>query len=125
MHEKHEKPRSLVSSLMTAAAAVVVIVASLPACDALTGGKVAGSCDWRSTKGDRCFEYPSADMKKECSGGRVWKDGPCDRTGAICGVRMSTGIQKWIYDGAGTTKEKAMTECTQDGKLLGPDGKPK
>lgn len=96
----------------------------LTACDALTGGnKVAGSCDWRPAKGDRCFEYPDADAKKECGSGRVWRDGPCDHTGALCGARLSSGIQKWIFAGTGTTKEQATTECGRD-TLLGPDGKP-
>ena len=96
----------------------------LTACDALTGGnKIVGSCDWRPTAKDRCFEYPSADAKKDCTAGRVWRDGPCDHTGAVCGARLSTGIQKWIFATGGTTKEKATAECAND-KVLGPDGKP-
>lgn len=95
----------------------------LTACD-LLADKVAGSCDWRPAKGDRCFEYTSVDAKKDCGGGRVWKDGPCDRASAVCGARLSVNNnQKWIYEAAGTTKEAAMTECKRD-KLLGLDGKP-
>lgn len=100
-------------------------IVSLTACDALAGHKIAGSCDWRPAGGDRCFEYPEAAAKKDCTAtGRVWKDGPCDHTGAACGSRLPGGIQKWIFATATTTKEKATTECSSLGTALGPDGKP-
>ena len=96
----------------------------LVACDALGGGgKIVGSCDWRPAGGDRCFEYPNADAKNDCVEGRVWRDGPCDHSGAVCGARLSTGIQKWILVVRGRTKEDATSECGLD-KVLGPDGEP-
>ena len=116
--------RTKVGSVVFSVVVVSGVLLSVSACDALSGGgKIAGSCDWRPTNKDRCFEYPDADAKKDCTAGRVWKAGPCDHTGAVCGARLSSGVQKWIFATAGTTKEKATAECAQD-KVLGPDGKP-
>jgi hypothetical protein len=115
-------------NVVVVAVCAVVLGVPLLACDKLGGGfTVAGSCDWRPGKSDRCFEYPKDGVeagKKICTGGKVWSDGPCDRASAVCGTRMSSNTQKWIYETNGTTKDKANTECL-DGKLLGPDGKPK
>jgi hypothetical protein len=109
------------TSLTFAFSVVALLVGA--GCD---GDKPAGSCDWRSASGDRCFDYPKSEVtsgKGICASGRTWSDKGCDRTGSIGGCKTTAGITKWIYPTAAIkTREDAKSECMTD--WLGPDGKP-
>ena len=77
----------------------------------------AGSCDWRTRQGNRCFDYASdavAIGRDGCATTGVWADKPCDLAGSIGGCKMSEGTTKWLFSGGAiTTRQSAASECTE------------
>lgn len=79
---------------------------------------VAGSCDWRSGGGNRCFDYTADEMrdpKSACVKTRKWSDKPCDLAGSIGGCKTGNGTTKWLYPGGKLKTRKdaeAEAECT-------------
>ena len=66
---------------------------------------------------------PSKLCRIASRGNSGWVRKVGDHADAICGARLSSGVEKWIFAMAGIAEEKATAECAQD-KVLGPDNKP-
>ena len=107
--------------MKNALAVLAVLAFALLACK---DSKPAGSCDRRTVEGwESCFDYPKGELesgKSSCAGANAgtWAEAACNRSGALGGCKMSTGITKWFFPGGKHTLESAKLECS--GEWLTP-----
>ena len=105
-------PSSLAARVVTCVLVSAVVIASV-ACNK----PPVGSCDFRPSGGNRCFDYGADDAstgKSICTGGKIWSDKPCDLTGSIGGCTTSGSITKWLYPGEKIKdRASASLECSK------------